>query len=721
MRAINEEAMSVNEEFQSTNEELETSKEELQSLNEELTALNGQLQETLDEHRAVANDLDNILTSVDLATLFLDEKLNIRFFTPAARLLFSVIASDVGRPLADLAHHFADGDLLADAKKVLADLVPITREIAAENGAYYSCRILPYRTKENRIEGVVLTFVDVTARKRAEDAANVAKIQAEQANIGKSRFLAAASHDLRQPLQTLSLLQGVLAKRLTDENGSKLIARLEETIGAMSGMLNSLLDINQLEAGIVRPEIVEFRVDELLERLKTEFAYHAAAKGLGWRVVTSRAMVRSDPRLLEQVLRNLLSNAMKYTERGAVLLGCRRHEDKLRIEVWDRGIGISSDHIKAIFDEFHQVNNAARERNRGLGLGLSIVKRICDLLGYTVDVRSTPGNGSVFAIEVPIARRRRGASRRIGVAKSKAIEGLTGNILIVEDDPAVREMLEILLASEGHRTTAFASTAQAIQEVARGAIAPDLVVADYNLPGDLTGIELIAKLRKSLQHEIPALVLTGDISTDTLHAIDRAGCAHLYKPTEAEELTQEIQALLTLTPKRRPKVAAGEPEAIRPGGEVQPTIFLVDDDQMVLDTMRALLHEHGHAVEAYGSCSAFLDGVRSDRTGCLLVDAIMPGMSGIQLLERLKAEGRHLPAIMITGQGDTAMAVAAMKAGALDFLEKPVRPKQLLASIDHVLDTAQHSAEISARRREEARAQLARLTPRERDVMGLVI
>ena len=721
MRAINEEAMSVNEEFQSTNEELETSKEELQSLNEELTALNGQLQETLDEHRAVANDLENILNSVDLATLFLDEKLNIQFFTPAARSLFSVIASDVGRPLADLAHHFADGELLADTKKVLADLVPITREVAAEDGAFYSCRILPYRTKENRIEGVVITFVNVTARKRAEDAANAAKAQAEQANIGKSRFLAAASHDLRQPLQTLSLLQGVLAKRLTDENGSKLIARLEETIGAMSGMLNTLLDINQLEAGIVRPEIVEFRVDELLERLRTEFAYHAAAKGLGWRVVTSRAMVRSDPRLLEQVLRNLLSNAMKYTERGAVLLGCRRHEDKLRIEVWDRGIGIPSDHIKAIFDEFHQVNNAARQCIRGLGLGLSIVKRICDLLGHTVDVRSRPGLGSVFAIEVPIARMRRRVGRRIGVAKAEAIESLTGDILIVEDDPAVREMLEILLAAEGHRPTAFAGAAEAIALAARGAAALDVIVVDYNLPGDLTGIELIARLRESLAQEVPALVLTGDISTDTLQAIGRAGCTHLYKPADPEELMHEIQVLLALNAKRRPKVAAGEPDAVRPAGGVQPTIFVVDDDPTVLGAMQELLHEHGHAVEAYGSCSAFLDGVRSDRTGCLVVDAIMPGMNGIQLLERLKAEGRGLPAVMITGQGDTAMAVAAMKAGALDFLEKPVRPKQLLASIDRALDREQHSGEISARRREEARARLARLTPRERDVMALVI
>ena len=170
---------------------------------------------------------------------------------------------------------------------------------------------------------------------------------AEQANLGKSRFLAAASHDLRQPLQTLSLLRGILAKRIKDQSGARLVAKLEETLSAMSGMLNTLLDINQLEAGIVRPEIVEFPIGSLLDRLRNRvLPTTLMAKQLGWRVVASGLNVRSDPRLLEQMLRNLLANAVKYTERGKVLLGCRRRGDKLRIEVWDTGIGIPAEQLE---------------------------------------------------------------------------------------------------------------------------------------------------------------------------------------------------------------------------------------------------------------------------------------------------------------------------------------------------------------------------------------
>jgi len=844
LTSTNEEAMSVNEELQSTNEELETSKEELQSLNEELTALNSQLNETIDVQRATANDLRNTMNSSEIAMLFLDGNLEIRLFTPAARTMFSVIASDIGRPLADLARRTNDPRLLVDAAAVLAGHVPPNREVEADNGAWYTRRVLPYRTHDDQVAGVVVTFTDIserktaeraieaarsysdniintisqplivlddelcvisasrsfynifsvkpeetvgrqldavgdgaldnpavrdfldrfrrgeriiedhhievelpprgtrsllvnaleireeplatrkilvtiddiTERKRVSEVLEAAKRMAEQANLGKSRFLAAASHDLRQPLQTLTLLRGILAKRIKDPSGARLVAKLDETLSAMSGMLNTLLDINQLEAGIVRPEIVEFPIASLLDRLKTEFAYHVTTKQLGWRVVASGLNVYSDPRLLEQTLRNLLANAVKYTERGKVLLGCRRHGDKLRIEVWDTGIGIPAEQLEAIFEEFHQLDNAARERNRGLGLGLSIVQRISDLLGNAVTVRSWPDRGSVFAVDVPLGENKHLAPSVM--KRTEAVAGPTGAVLIVEDDPAVREMLAMLFEGEGHQTTAVSGSEEALQLAARGALPSDvIIIADYNLPGELTGAEVVALLRQSLRREIPAIILTGDISSNTLRTIADAGCVHLSKPAEAETLTQQVLAFLEA--KSAPKSANALPVVVA-AGDPLPTVFVVDDDRTMREALQELLQQHGHAAEAYASGEAFLTADRPEREGCLVVDALMPGMGGIALLERLNATHHGLPAIMITGHGDISMAVRAMKAGAADFLEKPIRPDELLASIERALERAQDSVKLSVWRKSAAE-RIARLTPRERNVMDLVV
>ena len=295
-KAINEEALSIQEEYQSTNEELLTSKEELQSLNEELTALNTQLQETLERQRTTSNDLQNVLYSTDVATLFLDTGLNIRFFTPATRSLFNVIAGDIGRPLADLTSLAVDGTLPADARTVLRTSEPIEREIEAHSGAWYMRRVLPYRTDDDEVEGVVITFVDTTERRRVADALEAARRQAQLANVAKSRFLAAASHDLRQPLQTLALLQGLLAKSVAGEAAQKLVSRLDDTLGAISGMLNTLLDINQIDAGTVGVEVADFRVAELFDRLRDEFGYHAEAQELalrGWSRAACRSATRS--------------------------------------------------------------------------------------------------------------------------------------------------------------------------------------------------------------------------------------------------------------------------------------------------------------------------------------------------------------------------------------------------------------------------------------------
>jgi two-component system, chemotaxis family, CheB/CheR fusion protein len=719
--AINEEALSVNEEYQSTNEELLASKEELQSLNEELNALNSQLQETLERQRTTANDLQNVLYSTDVATIFLDTRFNIRFFTPATKAIFNVIPSDVGRPLRDLRSLAADDALLGDAQKVLKSQTPVEREIQGQSGYWFIRRVLPYHASDEKTEGVVITYEDVTERRRTADALSAAKRQAELASVAKSRFLSAASHDLRQPMQTLALLQGLLAKKVVGERAEKLVAGIDEALGAMTGMLNTLLDINQIEVGAVKAEIADFPVNDLLERLKDELTYHAQAAGLALRVIPCALSVRSDPRLLEQMIRNLLSNALKYTQRGRVLVGCRRRQGKLRIEIWDTGIGIPASELQAIFEEYHQLDNPARQRSHGLGLGLSIVKSLGELLGHPIRVRSLHGRGSVFSIEAPLTPSGiSSAPERHPPAADRASTQTaprTGAILIIEDDPEVREHLKLFLNEEGYNISTAVDGPAALELVAQGTLRPDLVLADYNLPNGMNGVQVSQKLRQELNRQVAFIILTGDISAQALRDIALYDCVQFTKPVKLNELTRAIEKLLAPPDPLvvRPRHADG---ALSTSGEAR--IIVVDDDDQVLEAMRAVLQDDGRVVETYASCEAFLDGFHSDKSACLLIDAYLPGMSGLELLEKLHHDGHGLPAIMITGNGDVPMAVKAMKAGALDFIEKPIGGEVLIASIDRALELSRDSSKL-LERRESAATHLAGLTPRQREVMDRVL
>jgi len=805
----------------------------------------GNVQET--DRDRTPDDLQNILNSSGIATLVLDRNLNIRFFTPAATSLFEVTAAKLGRPLSEITRRFADADLLLDIQTVIATRVSLWHEVEADNGLWYNRRLLPYRTHDNDIQGVVITFADIsemkagekeieaaraysnsivdtirqplvvldhelrivsaspsfyrsfsimpvsavgqhlpdlrdrcldvqalrsfldriaagrdvaedyeieidlpprgrrvlqlnareipasppakrrtllaiddiTHRKHAEAALETAKKQAERANLGKSRFLAAASHDLRQPLQTMALLQGILASTVKDTDALKLVTKLGESLDVMSGMLNKLLDINQLEAGIVNPEWKNFAISDLFQRLRTDFTYHAEVKGLSCRVVLSRQNVRSDPALLEQMIRNLISNALKYTSHGKILLGCRQRGSVLRIEVWDTGPGIPEGQLQAIFEEFHQLDNPARERARGLGLGLSIVQRLADLLGHTIDVRSRPGKGSVFAIEVPCVGAESGEQPQTRPPQAAARVGESESILIVEDDPAIREMLQLLFEIDGYRTTVAADGKVALDLLARGAVRPNIVIADYNLPNGLSGLEVAARLRDTVDSALPVLIVTGDISTDTLRAIADAGCIQLNKPIKADELVRLVRSQLAAQRQRVERSQARQPIA-PDAGELTPIVFLIDDDDDLRETMRELIEREGRQVEAFATCEAFLAAYRPGQKGCLLVDARLPGLGGLALLQLLKAEHHSLPSIMITGHGEVAMAVEAMKAGAIDFIEKPVSRDGLLASIDRALELARDSFALSAWR-ETAATRVAGLTPRERQIMDLVI
>jgi two-component system, chemotaxis family, CheB/CheR fusion protein len=706
-RAVNEEALSVNEEYQSANEELLTSKEELQSLNEELTALNGQLQETLERQRTTSNDLQNVLYSTDVATLFLDTDLKIRFFTPATKALFSLIPGDIGRPLSDLRALFADPQLADDSRAVLDDGLAHDCEVEVPGGTWFMRHILPYRTDSGGVEGIVITFTNITEKKNSRQALQVAKREAEQANLAKSRFLAAASHDLRQPLQSLALLTGLLAKTVEGERARSLIGRLDQTLVTMSGMLNTMLDINQIEAGVVRAEPVDFVVGELIERVRREFVDQAHAQKLELIAVHSNRVIHSDPAMIEQMLRNLISNALKYTKRGKILVGCRQHGDVLRIEVWDTGVGIAAGELDAIFEEYHQIDNAARERSLGLGLGLSIVQRLGNLLGHRVGVRSLPSRGSVFSIEVALPKSSSKIAK-VGPKKDdpaavKSPSPLTGTILIVDDDPELRELLDQLLTGDGHRTATARDGKIALAMIASKSVQPDLMLVDYNLPGGMNGLQLKTNVREAMGRDIPVVILTGDISTATMRDVAAQGCVQLNKPVKLDALTQAIQRLLA------PNRSSGD-----------ATIYIVDDDDTVRDALRELLEADGRHVEDFGDCEAFLAAYRPGGAACLLIDAYLPGIDGIELLRQLKSAGHHLPAIMITGSSAVPMAVEAMKVGAIDFIEKPVACAELIASIDRALDLSRDATKLLDWQADAA-THIDGLTKRQHEVMDMVL
>jgi two-component system, chemotaxis family, CheB/CheR fusion protein len=292
-------------------------------------------------------------------------------------------------------------------------------------------------------------------------------------------------------------------------------------------------------------------------------------------------------------------------------------------------------------------------------------------------------------------------------------------VLIVEDDAAVRESLTLLLQAEGHRTIAAADGSEAFALTARGTVRPNVVIADYELPSGQTGLQVAAALRTTLHKEIPVVILGSDVSAETQQDIARQHCIYLRKPPKAADLTRLIRKLLTpdtanATSQPQPEVADTAARTWR-----SPIVFVVDDDSSLREAMGEMLREHGHTVELCASAEAFLEIDQRDRAGCLVIDGRLPGMDGIALVRQLKREGVQIPAIMMTGYGDVPTAVAAMKAGAIDFLEKPVRAAELLASIDAALAEPPGSGHWASSK--AAAARLAVLTVRERQVMDEVI
>jgi signal transduction histidine kinase/CheY-like chemotaxis protein len=376
---------------------------------------------------------------------------------------------------------------------------------------------------------------ELESRREIELALKQAKEVADRANETKTRFLAAASHDLRQPLSSALLFLESISEPALKGLDLDYLNKARVALASLSNLLDTLLDVARLDSGGIEPQYADFPVSAVLDRIVPEFGSVARAAGLQLDFVSSSAWVRTDMHLLETVLRNLISNAIRYTLRGRILVGCRRRREGLLIAVHDTGIGIEREHMEAIFTAYYQVPAGGRARTSGIGLGLSIVERISSLLSLRRVVGSIPGRGSMFAVLVPYGRPR-GRTRSRGTASAGAVSTPSLAVAVIDDDPGVRLGLAATLVKWGHRPIAAATATEAVVQFIGADLTPDFIISDYHLDGSIKGDAAIEEVRREFDRAPPAAIMTSDPDPRLHAALRDKGFAVLAKPLNLAEL-----------------------------------------------------------------------------------------------------------------------------------------------------------------------------------------
>jgi len=362
---------------------------------------------------------------------------------------------------------------------------------------------------------------------------------AERANAAKTRFLAAASHDLRQPLHAMGLFISALSERVRGSVTHKLVLQLDASTGALRGLLNALLDISRLDAGVIHPRIMPCSVQNLFDQIAIECTAQAEEKNISLCVAPTSVWVMSDATLLERIIRNLVLNAIRYTDKGGVLLGCRHRGDQLRIEVWDSGIGIAAHELNNIFHEFYQIGNPERDRNNGLGLGLAIAQRLARLFDNRIEVKSVLKKGSVFALTLPKCNATIVSHELPAISTTGHLQ--TSMIIVIDDELAIREATQLMLESWGCEVLLADTGEAALIAVAEAGRKPDAIIADYRLRDNKNGVDAVHGLHKVYGCDIPVIIITGDTAPDRLRETETSGYHLLHKPLAPARL----RALLT--------------------------------------------------------------------------------------------------------------------------------------------------------------------------------
>ncbi len=387
---------------------------------------------------------------------------------------------------------------------------------------------------------VLSTLHDLTKEAEYQSHLEQTKEKAELASMAKSQFLASASHDLRQPLHAMGLLLSVLEQYVSDQDGLEVLTRVNTSLEAMNELFSGILDISKLDANAIAVDLQTVGINDVFDRLESDFTSEANDKGLDISFVASSLHVMSDSIQLERILRNLISNAIRYTDKGKILVGCRRTQDKAGIYVIDTGVGIAPEDQKIVFQEFRQIGNPERDRRKGLGLGLAICERVAHLLGSSLNLSSEKGKGSVFSLDLPIAESN---CEAFDVERQAAgsLEGL--RILVVEDEIEVQEASQIMLQSWGCQPVISGSVQEALAQLEQKQFQPDMIIADYRLRENETGLDAVLKIRSHLQWDVPALIVSGDTNPELIRKLEEHDLSFLSKPLMPRELRDRLNSL----------------------------------------------------------------------------------------------------------------------------------------------------------------------------------
>ena len=370
-----------------------------------------------------------------------------------------------------------------------------------------------------------------------------AKSDAERANKAKSVFLASASHDLRQPLNAMQMYIAALQSKVKDKEILRIIEDINSVSISTARLLNALLDVSELEVGAIKPRHEIFSVNNILISIFQSFLPLAKDKELDFRIVPSSLYVESDPALLERILGNFMSNAIRYTDKGSVLIGCRRKGSEVSIEVWDTGCGISDDQMSLIYEDFYQVENKERDRGKGLGLGLALAKRLSDSLDHKIDSKSSLGRGSCFSVRVDLAENKADTNQDEIFMNIMNLSGI--NILLIEDDIDVLKATKQLLESWGCNVKTARNKDEVMNLIKEDPYKnPDIILADNRLPGDASGIDITYLIQEKLQTSIPCVIMTGDVERSHVQGIIYQGFPVLLKPIQPAKFRAMLSHLI---------------------------------------------------------------------------------------------------------------------------------------------------------------------------------